>query len=339
MRIRLSRFAPLALGVLLAGCGSVGYAAKVGTTTITAAALHHELAEVAANRSFDQLLAKDKLPVYGPGDQSYTTLFVDNILNRRITIDRVEALEHRLGLVPTGLEARLASALAASSVGSQTVFDGFSPAYRRQLVADTEAIVALEAHLAGVTLDTAEVRSYYQSHQQSFVDACSSEILVASPVDAQAVLAQLGHGLSFAAAAKKYSEDTQTAANGGAVGCGTIAQYDQAFGPSFASTVTSLALNTPSAPVTTSQGVAIIEVTSRTELPFAQAELTAADNQLQAGSARLNAVLARESSLAPVKVNPRYGTLQKVGGVLQVVPRSVAPRKVLSEYFTPTVAQ
>jgi hypothetical protein len=336
VRIRLSRLAPLALGLVLAGCGSVGYAAKVGTTTITVKALHHELAQVAANRSFDQLLAHDKLPVYGPGHQSYTTLFVDNILNRRITIDRVEAVDRKLGLVPTALEARLASTLAASSVGSPSVFDGFSPAYRRQLVHDTEAIVTLEAHLAGVRLDTAEVRSYYQSHAASFVDVCSSEILVATPVDADAVLARLDHGLSFAAAAKRYSEDTQTASNGGAVGCGTIPQYAQVLGPSVASVVSSLAIGKPSAPVQVSQGVAILEVTSRSELPFAQSELTAANDQLAVGSTRLNSLLARDSSLAPVTVNPRYGVLERIGAVLQVAPQSITPSKVLSEYFTPT---
>jgi hypothetical protein len=336
VRIRLSRLAPLALGLVLAGCGSVGYAAKVGTTTITTTALRRELAQVAANRSFDQLLARDRLPVYGPGHQSYTTLFVDNILNRRITIDRVEALDRKLGLVPTPLEARLARALAASSVGSPAVFDGFSPSYRAQLVADTEAIVTLEAHLAGVQLDAAEVRSYYESHTSSFVDVCASEILVATPVDADAVLARLDHGLSFAAAAKRYSEDTQTASNGGAVGCGTVPQYAQVFGPTVASVVAGLAIDKPSAPVEISQGVAIFEVTSRSELPFAQSELTAANDQLAVGSTRLNALLARESALEPVVVNPRYGVLRRIGGVLQVAPRTITPSKVLSEYFTPT---
>jgi len=335
----LSRLAPLALGLVLAGCGSVGYAAKVGTTTITTKALAHELKQVASNHAFDQLLARDKLPVYGPGHQSYTTLFVDNILNRRITIDRIEAIDRALGLVPTALEARLASALAASSVGSPAVFDGFSPSYRRQLVADTEAIVTLEAHLAGVRLDSAEVKAYYRSHSSNFVDVCSSEILVGTPVDANAVLARIDHGLSFAAAAKRYSEDTETASSGGAVGCGTIAQYAQVFGPSVASVVSGLAVDTPSLPIEVAQGAALFEVTSRHELSFAQSELSAANDQLKPGSARLNALLARDSALMPVKVNPRYGVLKKIGGVLQVVPRSITPAKVLSEYFTPTRVQ
>ncbi len=339
MSRRLLKFLPLGLGALLASCSTMGYAAKVGTQTISNSQLHTELREVSSNAAFDALLSKNKSPVFGPGKKSYSTLFVDNILNRRITIYRILQVERRLNITPTPLESQLAKALTVQSVGSQTTFNAFSKAYQNQLVSDTRAIVAMEAHLAKVNLTTSGVQSYYSSHHASFVDVCSSQILETSALEADAVLAKIKAGLSFAAAASKYSQDKASQSTGGAVGCGTISQYQQVLGASYTHAVETLSVNKPSLPVQISQGWSIIEVTSRTLIPFRNAELSAANDELANGSALLNSFLARQSKAEPLKVNPQYGQVKDVGGVVQVAPSKGPSSKALSQYFTPGLAK
>jgi hypothetical protein len=335
---RLLKFLPLSLGLVLASCSTIGYAAKVGPETITNSQLHTELRQVSANSAFDALLKKNKSPVFGPDKKSYTTLFVDNILNRRITIDRILQEEHQLGLTSTPLEDQLAKALTIQSVGSQTTFNDFSKAYQTQLVSDTRAIVTMEAHLANVSLTTSGVQAYYASHHANFVDVCSSEILETSPLEAEAVLAKIKGGLSFAAAADQYSENKSSQSPGGAVGCGTIAQYEQVLGAGYANAIKTLPVNHPSLPVQISQGFSIIEVTSRTLIPFRNAELSAANDELAHGSTLLNGFLARDSKTEPLKVNPEYGRVKDVAGVLQVAPNSGPSAKALRQYFTPGLA-
>ncbi|WP_298208816.1 peptidylprolyl isomerase [Ferrimicrobium sp.] len=339
MSRRLLKFLPLVLGFVLASCSTIGYAAKVGTQTISNSQLHTELREVSSNSAFDALLAKNKSPVFGPDKKSYTTLFVDNILNRRITIDRILQAERRLNITTTPLEAQLAKALTIQSVGSQSTFDGFGKAYQTQLVSDTRAIVAMEAYLAKVNLSTSGVQAYYASHHSSFVDVCSSEILETSPLEADAVLAKIKAGLSFAAAADQYSEDKSSQASGGAVGCGTIAQYEQVLGASYTHAIETLPIDQASLPVQITQGWSIIEVTSRSLIPFHDAELSAANDELAHGSTLLNTFLAHESKVEALKVNPEYGRVKDVGGVIQVAPSKGPSSKALSEYFTPGLAK
>lgn len=335
MSRRLLKFLPLGLGVLLASCSTIGYAAKVGPQTISNSQLQTELRQVSSNAAFDALLSKNKSPVFGPDKKSYSTLFVDNILNRRITIDRIRQAEHRLHITLTPLESQLAKALTIQSVGSQSTFNAFSKSYQTQLVSDTQAIVAMEAYLAKVNLTTSGVRSYYSSHRASFVDVCSSEILETSPLEADAVLAKIKAGLPFASAANRYSLDKGTQATGGAVGCGTISQYQQVLGANYTHAVETLPLNTPSLPVQIAQGWSIVEVTSRTLIPFQNAELSAANDELSHGSVLLNAFLAALSKRESLKVNPQYGRVKDVGGVLQVAPNVGPSPSALSQYFTP----
>ncbi len=334
MPSRLARLMPLLLGGVLASCGTISYAAKVGNTTISQASLDHELQQVSSNKAFVALLKSNHSTVFGPGGKSYTITFVDNILNRRITIDRIEQLENRLHVTPTALESQLGKALAEQSVGSQSVFAQFSASYQKQLISDTTAIVTLEAHLAHETITNASVGAYYAAHKGEFVTYCASEILTGTPSQGQAALAQLKSGRSFATVAAKYSQNAATASGGGAIGCGTLANYLQSFGTSFASAVAADPVNSPTQPIQLSQGWAVVEVTSKSQIPLSQASLLAVNDMASAGQAKLNATIAKASASTGLSVNPVYGTAKKVGGVLQVVPSSTK-KSITAQYFTP----
>lgn len=333
MRRRLFAVVPLAAGVLLASCGSATVAASVGGRTITTGELNQELADVAANKAFVSELAAAHEPVFGPGHQSYTALFVDNILSRRITIMRVqEALAH-LHVKATPLATQLATALAEQSAGGQSTFAGFPRTYQQRLIRDSADIVELEAKLGGVSLVPGAVEAYYRSHPSQFLSYCGSEILTGTPVAANAALAQLKGGESFASVA--HTASTQNPQGGGALGCGTQAQYAASFGPTIATMVTSLPLGRPSEVVQVSNGFAIFEVTQRQTIPFSQAELLAADSLIAHGQALLNDYLARTVRSANVHVNPALGKVVISKGVLSVVPSVPSGATLSSQIVAP----
>ncbi len=320
--------------VALASCGSATVAASVDGRSLSVAALNAELADVASNAVFVHELTANHEPVFGPRRESYTALFVDNILSRRITIMRVEAALSHVHPVVTPIARSLASALATQSAGGQAVFAGFPRSYQARLVHDTLAIVELEAALGHVALTTAGVEAYYRAHEAAFRTYCGSEVLVRASTEAQAVLAKLRSGASFAAVAR--ADSAQNAQGGGVLGCGTAQQYAASFGSAVARLVTTLPLSTPSSVVQLANGFAVFEVTSRGTVPFAQGELLAADGEIAHGQVLLNEYLARTARSAAVHVNPAFGRLVIQHGVLSVVPNVPRGAALASQIVTPT---
>lgn len=324
---------PLAGAVVLASCGSASVAATVGNRTLTTSQLEAELADVAANKAFVSELVASHEPVWGPHDQSYTALFVDNILSRRITIMRVQAALGRMHVQPSAVATSLGTALAEQSAGGQTVFSGFPRSYQQRLIRDSVDIVELEAALGHVSLTTSGVQAYYRAHPADFESYCGSEILVGTPTEAEAVVAKLQKGQSFAAVAK--SSSTQNAAGGGALGCGTESQYASSFGSGVAASVTSLPVGTPSGVVQVPNGFAVFEITSRSEIPFSQAELLAADTMVSHGQTLLNDYLARTVHTANIHVNRALGRIVVQKGVLSVVPTVPKGAALARQIVTP----
>jgi peptidyl-prolyl cis-trans isomerase C len=83
------------------------------------------------------------------------------------------------------------------------------------------------------TVTAAEVAAYYKAHASTFKltspEVNARHILVKTQKEAEAILAKLKKGASFAALAKKYSEDTGSAAQGGNLGWFTASQMVQPF--------------------------------------------------------------------------------------------------------------
>lgn len=83
------------------------------------------------------------------------------------------------------------------------------------------------------TITSAQVASYYKTHSASFKltapEVNARHILVKTQKEAEAILAQLKKGASFAALAKKDSQDPGSAAQGGNLGWFTAGQMVQPF--------------------------------------------------------------------------------------------------------------
>jgi hypothetical protein len=64
-----------------------------------------------------------------------------------------------------------------------------------------------------------QLEAWFNEHAGEFETTCVSFIVTADPETAETAAAAIAAGQSFAAAAKKYSEDTTSAHKGGSIGC------------------------------------------------------------------------------------------------------------------------
>jgi PPIC-type PPIASE domain len=199
--------------------------------------------------------------------------------------------------------AQLLQGLPASVSAAQVL----NQAYDEKLLAD------------GANLSGSALFNYYVANKSEFTTECVSRIVTDSQDAANQVVAQLDAGASFAEVAKASSIDTQTAANGGSLGCTyTEAEVDQALEQS------NITVNRPTSPVQDS-GTGqwfIYEVTSQTLVPLATAKSVVRRELLQA-TANVNRVdkeIVIFAHRSDVSINPQYGTWDRLTIAPPVAP-------------------
>ncbi len=171
----------------------------------------------------------------------------------------------------------------------------------------------------GADLSEAAVAAYYNANLAQFTTACVSVIVTDTQAHADQLVAQINAGASFASVAKASSLDSQTAANGGSLGCNyTEAQVEQAL------QVQSVTAGQPIAPVqdsSTGQWV-IYEVTSQTVAPLSAAAPVARRELLQstANINRVNKEIVAFARSSDVSVDPQYGTWKLLSIVAARLP-------------------
>jgi len=323
----------LLVGVALAAgaCDTTpsGYAAQVGGTTISSATLTAALSSAAADPAtceVQSFLGVSSIHGAGSGDETYSSAFAAAVLHQLIETEvmrRQLAAEH-LAITPFARAvgvAELDSALTPTSTSSgpscpgtgATTLQGFTPDFRRQLVDFYAGLSLLIAHANGLELTPAGVGSYAAAHGGAPSITCLSAIVVSSQGSAQTLEADLAKGASFAALARAHSLDTQSAPNGGAIGCAPPAQIAQLAAP-LNKIVPRLAVGQASAPVHISTFWAIVLVTSRHALGTVQSAATLLGQHAAAGEAAFRAGLAR----VDVVVDPAYGSWSRSGATLTV---------------------
>lgn len=338
--MRLSRIVGLlAIGAALSSCGTSSVAASVNGQTISSSQLVSEVNDITANQAFVKQLESSQ-QVYGTGinNSTYSMTFVDEVLNRRISMDIIEQEAHRLGIKLTSQDIALGRVDAEQTFGGASVFSQFSKEYQAQLIKDSAYLDVVEARLVNADISLSALRSYYSAHAAQFDNICSSQILVSTQAQANSIYQQLQGGANFAALAKAKSGDPNTAPNGGAVGCGTYANYVSALGSQYANVVKNLAAKAIAPPTHLPTGWAIIQVTSRSTLPFDQ--LTPQIRAAILGTKGQNAItslLSKEATSSSIKVNSRYGQVSLTGTGSGVSPLpSPAPSQL--NFFVPSGA-
>lgn len=277
-----------------------------------------ELAEFGANEGLAQFFPGlgDSQPGSVPAELSAVWL------GRLIQQELVDRVFEQRGLTVTDATRTQAEQISLQQFQGPAVWEAFSPAFRARMVErDARFLVVVDSFGGEVSED--ELRSAYAAAQESFLEACSSHILVETLPEAEAVSADLAAGGDFAALAAEKSIDPGSGAQGGDLGC----QRRGSFVEPFDSEVFTLPIGTVSAPVQTQFGYHIIRVQSRDVLSFEEVRPELEQQLAGRGQEEFGQALFDLVSTARIEVNPKYCSSFEVGpqGPSCVPPVAPAP--------------
>ncbi len=297
MDMRTLRFLPLPLvlvvvGLVLAGCGGGGSAsvpqdavAVVGSDTITKAQFNDLLAS--AKRTY----AARKTAFPKVGTPAYASL-KDQAMAYLVQQAELDQKAKQLGVSVTAKDvtARIAQIKTQYFQGNEAKYQA---ALKQQGLTEAQLKQDLQSQIlsqriydkvtSDVKVSNADVQQYYTQHKSQYTTPASRtvrHILVSSKGKADQLESQLKHGASFAALAKKYSQDPSSAKLGGKL---TISMGQTV--PQFEKVAFSLKTNEISAPVHTTYGWHIIQaltpITPQKQTPFASVQAQIQQNLLQ----------------------------------------------------------
>jgi foldase protein PrsA len=323
---------PVLVAVVLGACSDDGGAtgsgvppaATVDGSEIAAEVLVDEVEAIAGNdpyvEAFEAAAASGGEPLIfadeGDGDE-FVTEFVTDTLGVRIQYEIVGEEVERRGIEVTEACTDLAHESLINrftspdaGIDGEELLAGFGEDYSDYLVERQAEFFTLRADLAGIpcgeeTSDEA-VQAYFEANEEALTaeTACVSHILVATREEADEVVALLASGEDFATLAAQRSEDTQSGAAGGELGCGPTGQYVEPFDDA----MFSQPVGEVGEPVETEFGFHVILVTERTA-PTAEEVLAEIEAALaQEVEAAFGAWFTEALGTTEVTIDSRYGT-------------------------------
>jgi parvulin-like peptidyl-prolyl isomerase len=249
----VKRLIPLlvALGLVLAACGgSSEVAATVGASDIAVADV-----EELTGQSGDELD-----PSSQAFSQALTTLITWSITE--------QAAAEQFGYAPTedDVEGQIETILGNAGYESfeqMAEAEGVAEATLRRYVVQLMTQDAIYAELqASVEAPTAEaVSSEIAAAPLNWTTVCAAHILVATEEEAQDALANISDETDFALLATEVSTDTQSAINGGSLGCAAAGSFVEPF----AQATVEAPIGEVIGPIETEFGFHLILVTERTD--------------------------------------------------------------------------
>lgn len=175
----------------------------------------------------------------------------------------------------------------------------------RALLAENETIAALRDDVAGdVEVGEEELREAYDAQPEAFAtpeQVCARHVLVETPDEAEAVLAELESGTDFATVAAEYGTDA-TAQQGGELGCIERGQVVPAFEEAVFDE--SAPAGEPFGPVETDFGQHVILVEERVEAEQLAFDEVRADLRETLVGQKVQAELDRIAEQADVATYP-----------------------------------
>jgi hypothetical protein len=268
---------------------------------ITRDDLLSEVGKIVANKPFADWLKQNKFTVSKDvsADTSVSAIWLSQLIHQQ-AIDALFASRH---LKVTSATRTRATSDVAQIFPTATIFPAFDAKFRATL---TDRQARTEQLLASYS-DTSDAagQKYFDAHKAQF--ACASgknvaHILVATQAKAQDLLNQLKAGASFADLAQKNSTDTQSGAQGGALGCLTTGE----FVPAFETAAEAAPLGTPVGPVHSQFGYHVILVTAATS-SYAASRSQVLTALAQAGQASAQAAINAVLKSSKVHLDPRFG--------------------------------
>jgi hypothetical protein len=208
-------------------------------------------------------------------------------------------------------------ATSGQALTGTQVLSGMPTAMRNALIANNAVDEKLLAD--GANISDAAIASYYAANQASFTTDCVSWIVTGSQDLANQYVAQINGGAAFADVAKANSLDTQTAPNGGSLGCTfTQSQVLQAL------QIPTAKVGAPIGPIQDPSSGAweIYDVTSQSVAPLSQVRSGVIQQLLQtsANGNRIAKEIQTFARRSTVSVDPQYGRWKNQGVVAPVAP-------------------
>jgi len=353
-----------AVGALAAACQVTPLAASVNGDTVSVSSLNAQMDSLAGAGAGQCLLAlrSGQAISVDTGGGTYPTAYASAVLSGEVgnLVAAQFAAAHGVHLTSAGvatartdytsaLDGRITAlvqqATASGGVSDCQKADGsaFSGAQllaalpasiRNSEIANQAVDNALLAR--GADLSDAAILAFYSANQPLFTIDCVSDIATATQADADAIVAKLKAGQSFAALATSSSVDAQTAANGGQLGCSfTESRVLSAL------QLTTVTVGQPVTPLQTSGGTWVVyEVTSQQVVPVTEAASVIRDDLVHtsANTQRVTAELLVYAHHSSITVNPQYGTWQGIHITLPPTPpaRYLQPSYVLPAGTTAT---
>ena len=278
--------------------------------------------------------------VKGATPGTYSSNFVTLWMNQEITRTLLEQEAATAGIpAPSAadlaqarvdLQSSIDSTLAQVS-GSQyqcpvtaaALLSGMPGAFVSRQVSAQALSEAFLAHAAGISITPAAVKAYYDANTSKFDKICISGILVSSKATAESLKSQLAAGADFATLASQNSIDTQSKAQGGAIGCfdPTSSQYQ-----SVLTDVGGLKVGDVTDPLASQGGsYVLLTVTKRTTTPFDGLATIIRRTMVANAATKSSAAIGALLRSAAVSVNPRYGTWKATTASAGLVPPIAPP--------------
>jgi foldase protein PrsA len=294
--------AVLAAAPLLAGCGrtGAGVAARVGDARILTTALEARVTRGYADKSFAQQQTQ----------ADYQRAWLNRLITSRLVV--VAAKRLHVSVSDSEVDARLAdfvtNAGSRAALEQQAAGQGIAKEDLRQAIADLSLRDAVADKLVeNVTVTEPQLRAEYRRQLSRLDVAHIAHVVVADRRTALKVAAEARSGTDFAALAKKYSQDQNTAANGGDLG--NIGNGEGKFQKTFEQAVFTGKTGDIVGPVKAGSGYEVVKVIERRTTTFAQAKTdlrrTVIGKRRDDGISKYLVDLSRELG---VSVNPRFGT-------------------------------
>lgn len=277
-----------------------------------------ELRQFADNEAFREALAQTQAPFeFGAGGTVGADLSA-TWLGLRVRDVVIEAELQARGIEVTEEDRSAAQQQVPDAYLGAEAFAGFDESFRDELVERAAREFALQRALTGDVAATepteADARAFFEENREA-ITACESgkevaHILVETREQAEAALAELDAGASFADVAVAQSVDTGSGANGGSLGCLT-----DSFVEDFQTAADAAALDTVVGPVETEFGHHLILVTAWDpqyedfrDAILAQLEQQAQQEAQQRAAEQFMGVLNARYESMKVRVDERYGT-------------------------------
>ncbi|MFP5318222.1 MAG: peptidylprolyl isomerase [Acidimicrobiia bacterium] len=321
MRTRFPSAVALALALgFLAACGNAGpYAARVDGDSISQDQLEDEMRAIAANEAYIRSV-ESRIQVRGSGAGTFDAAFTGQILGRQIQYVLVDRELDKRDLEVKKADLDAARTVVTQQAGGEEILNGFPQKYRDTLIERAAKVDVLTVSLSGQAATDEAARAYYEGNKDEFTQACVSHILVATRERADQLKGRITGGEDFAAVARTDSLDTQSASQGGDLGCDI--NTDTFDAPPFTTAMMTQPVGEVGDPVQTQAGFHLLLVRSRTVPPLEEVGARAREKVVTASKAKLQEWINTAVSEAKIEVNPKYGTFDKT--TLAVVP-PVAP--------------